>query len=146
MDTFDDSGLHKNLSLLGQSKSAPTKKLECFDAPEGVGIVDISSKEITAFCPLTHQPDFYSIHVRYIPNKRCVESKAFKLYLMTFREEGHFIEALSKIMLDDLVHAVEPKWMEVELEMVPRGGITINVKSTYQSKEDSSEYKIVQVS
>lgn len=131
MEEFDDSKLHENLTLLGQSKSKAQKTLECFPAPPGVGEVELSSDEITAHCPLTGQPDFYSIHVYYQPDQKCIESKAFKLYLMAFRDEGHFIEALSKIMLDDLVKACEPKWMKVVLRMNPRGGITIIATSEY---------------
>lgn len=132
---FDDSTIHEGLTLLGQARSQATKKLECFKAPpKGIKVVTISSDEITAFCPLTHQPDFYSIRLRYCPNDLCIESKAFKLYLMSFRETGHFIEALSKIMLDDFVEACHPKWMEVELEMKPRGGITINSIAEYKAE------------
>lgn len=131
MKRFDDSELHKDLTLLGRSKSKPTKNIECFKAPPNIKIVTISSDEITAFCPLTRQPDYYSIRVRYQPCNLCIESKSFKLYLMSFREEGHFIESLSKIMLDDFVNACNPLWMEVELEMRPRGGITINSISRF---------------
>jgi len=134
MEKFDDSRLHENLTFLGQMHSAPSKTIETFEAPFGIGVVVISSYEMTAFCPKTHQPDYYSIWVRYIPNKKCIESKAFKLYLMSYREEGHFIESLSKIILDDLVNQTEPAWMQVEIEMNPRGGITINAKSEYKNE------------
>jgi len=129
---FNDQELHNNLTKLGEARSAPSKTLETFNAPPDMGIVTISSKEMTAFCPKTHQPDYYSIWVRYIPNKKCIESKAFKLYLMSFREEGHFIEALTKIILDDFVKQISPKWMEVEMEMNPRGGIVINSKAEFK--------------
>lgn len=129
---FDDSKLHEGLTLLGQARSKATKKLECFKAPSSIKEVVISSDEITAFCPLTHQPDFYSIVVKYQPDALCIESKAFKLYLMTYRDTGHFIEALSKIMLDDFVEACNPKWMEVYLEMRPRDGITISSTARFE--------------
>lgn len=139
MKKFDDSEIHKSLTKLGEAKSLASKVIETFEIPGdlNLSVITISSKEMTANCPKTGQPDFYSIWVRYIPNTKCIESKAFKLYLMTFRNEGHFIEALSKIVLDELVEQTNPKWMEVEIEMAPRGGITINAKSEYKEDVDN---------
>jgi len=136
-ERLDDSTLHDSLTLLGQAHSFATKDIECFSAVPGVGVVDIFTSEITAHCPKTHQPDFYRINVSYQPDKRCIESKAFKLYLMSFRDEGHFIEAFAQIILEDLVNACSPVWMTVELEMTPRGGIGIKVKTKFIDVEKS---------
>lgn len=127
MEKFDDSHLADALTLLGQSGAQAQNNLECFPAPANCGVVTLKSKEITANCPKTGQPDFYAVEVRYFPKLKCLESKAFKLYLQTFRNTGHFIEAFATIILQDLASQLDPVWMSVNLEMVPRGGIGIQV-------------------
>ncbi len=134
MQKFDDSQFHKDLTLLGQTRQGAVKNIECFPAPPSVTDVEISTDEITAFCPLTKQPDYYAIRVNYSPREKCIESKAFKLYMMTFRDTGHFIEAFAKIVLDDLVEACDPWSMRVWLEMKPRGGIKIAATAAYTRK------------
>lgn len=98
--------------------------------------VEIRCPEFTALCPVTGQPDFAEITVRYIPGPKLIELKSLKLYLWSFREEGHFHEDVTNIILNDLVTALEPRWMEVEGEFNVRGGIYTKVRTQH-----NPEYK-----
>lgn len=85
--------------------------------------IAIRSPEFTSLCPKTGQPDFATIIVKYGPGEWCVESKSFKLYLMSFRNAGEFHEACVNRMCNDLVALLNPRWLTVKGEFTPRGGI-----------------------
>jgi 7-cyano-7-deazaguanine reductase len=89
--------------------------------------VTFTTREVTTLCPITGQPDFYRISISYIPARYCLESKSLKLYLFSFRQSGMFAEAMTNRILDDLVKACSPRWMQVESVMNPRGGIGLKV-------------------
>ena len=76
---------------------------------------------------MTSQPDFAEILVRYVPDARVVESKSFKLYLASYRDEGVFHEHVVNRILDDLVAACAPHWCEVTGRFNVRGGVAITV-------------------
>jgi 7-cyano-7-deazaguanine reductase len=79
--------------------------------------------EFTCLCPKTGQPDFAVIRIRYVADAACVELKSLKLYLVSFRDEGHFHEAVTNRILDDLVALLAPRRMSVEGDFHVRGGI-----------------------
>ena len=79
--------------------------------------------EFTCVCPMTGQPDFAAIRIRYVPDQLCVELKSLKLYLWSFRDEGHFHEAVTNRICDDLVAVLAPRELEVEGDFNVRGGI-----------------------
>ena len=81
--------------------------------------------EFTSLCPMTGQPDFATLTIRYIPDKRMVESKSLKLYLFSFRNHGDFHEDCVNIILDDLVWLMAPRYIEVLGDFNARGGISI---------------------
>ncbi len=83
--------------------------------------------EYTALCPVTGQPDFGTIVVRYVPDRLCVELKSLKLYLWSFRDEGHYFEEITNRILDDLVRVLEPRRMTVTGRFNVRGGIRTRV-------------------
>ena len=83
--------------------------------------------EYTAVCPVTGQPDFGTIIVHYVPDRLCVELKSLKLYLWSFRDEGHFFEQATNQILDDLVKAMKPRRLTVVGRFNVRGGITTQV-------------------
>ncbi len=87
--------------------------------------VTLSALEFTSLCPKTGQPDFGRVTIDYGPRDRCLESKALKFYLWSFRDEGAFCEALAARIADDVVFAVEPGWVRVRVEQYVRGGIEI---------------------
>jgi len=113
--------------------SAPSKDLACFDnpRPEREYEVRFECPEFTCVCPLTGQPDFANVRICYVPDRRCVELKSLKLYLWSFRGEGHFHEAVTNLILDDLVALLEPRRMTVEGEFNVRGGIRTLVKAQH---------------
>lgn len=93
--------------------------------PGSDAVVEFSTDELTAFCPVTGQPDFYVLKLSYRPAERLLESKALKLYLWGFRDKGAFAEDLAATMLDDLAAACEPRGMTVDLTQKVRGGLEL---------------------
>ncbi len=88
--------------------------------------------EFTSLCPVTAQPDFGEITIKYVPNKYCIESKSLKLYLFSFRNHNTFHEEAVNMILDALVKACAPRRAEVYGKFRPRGGIAINIKATFE--------------
>ncbi len=107
----------------------PSKNLETFDNPnpERDFTIHIRVPEFTCLCPLTGQPDFATIRIDYIADERCVELKALKMYMWSFREEGGFHEAMTNSILSDLVAATAPRFMRVTGEWNVRGGVYTTV-------------------
>jgi 7-cyano-7-deazaguanine reductase len=85
--------------------------------------VEIETDEFTAVCPWSGLPDFGTVRVRYVPQAKIVELRSFKYYLLTFRNVGIYQEHAVNRILEDLVGAAEPQWMEVILDYKVRGGI-----------------------
>lgn len=114
--------------------SRPSRELEVFPSPYPKRNFEIRMEcpEFTCLCPKTAQPDFAVIRITYIPNRLCVELKSLKLYLWSFRNEGAFHEKVTNQILDDLVAAVHPRWMEVEGDFKVRGGIHTVIKAVHQ--------------
>jgi len=111
---------------LGHAGSEHYAGLESFPNP-GVTRVEMTSDELAAICPVTGQPDLYTATIEYEPDSLCIESKSLKLYLMTFRNEGAFCEALAVRIRDDVAEALQlpAARVHVSLRQKPRGGITI---------------------
>ena len=111
---------------LGQPGSEAYAGLETFPNP-GVRRVEMTSDELAAVCPITGQPDLYVATIDYAPRERCIESKSLKLYLMQFRNQGEFCEALAERIRDDVADALAlpVEDVQVTLRQKPRGGITI---------------------
>ena len=120
----------RSLTLLG-SKAQPSRKLEAFPNhnPDRYYKVSLETSEFTCLCPATGQPDFALIRVDYVPDKKVVESKSFKLYLWSYRNEGVFHEHVINTILDDLVRALHPHYIKVTGKFNVRGGIAITVEA-----------------
>jgi len=93
--------------------------------PESDYWVTFDCPEFTSLCPMTGQPDFATITIRYIPDQQMVESKSLKLYLFSFRNQGDFHEDCVNMILNDLVKLMAPRYLEVLGTFNPRGGIAI---------------------
>jgi 7-cyano-7-deazaguanine reductase len=126
------------LTLLGQSHtkvpdSPDQAVLEAFPNPNPGRAywITLDCPEFTALCPITGQPDFGHLAIRYIPGKWCVESKALKIYLFSYRNTGAFHEAVVNRIMDDLVRAIKPRKMVVTGNFNRRGGIAITVEASY---------------
>lgn len=99
-------------------------KAEAFPAPQVQRVV-LEALEFTSICPRTGQPDFGSVTIEYTPAQHCIESKALKYYLWSFRDVGAFCESLAARIADDVVYAIQPKTVKVEVHQSVRGGIAI---------------------
>jgi len=95
--------------------------------------ITIQQPEFTSVCPMTGLPDFGCITIRYIPNNKIVELKSLKFYMLQYRNVGIFYEYVVNKILNDLVEALNPKWMEVAGNFSARGGITTKVAVEYNS-------------
>jgi 7-cyano-7-deazaguanine reductase len=93
--------------------------------------IAIDCPEFTSMCPKTGLPDFGTIHIRYVPDAKCIELKALKYYLLDYRNKGIFYESATNQILDDLVAACAPRRMTVAGEFTPRGGIKTTVTAMY---------------
>lgn len=113
-------------------------KLETFrnQFPDRDYVIEFDCPEFTSRCPVTGQPDFGHIKVRYVADGRCIESKSLKLYLYSFRNSDTFHEEAVNTILDAVVAACAPRRAVVIGKFRPRGGIAINVKACYKGDVD----------
>lgn len=109
--------------------SKPSKALATFanPSPGRDYRIHIEIPEFTCLCPVTAQPDFAHLVIDYVPGPSCVELKALKLYIWSYRNQAAFHEAVSHRILDDLVRATRPRYMRVEARFNVRGGIFTTV-------------------
>lgn len=96
--------------------------------------VKFNCPEFTTLCPITGQPDFAVLYINYVPHKRMIESKSLKLYLFGFRNHGTFHETCVNTIMDDLIKACDPKFIEIWGKFAPRGGISIDPYVNYGKK------------
>ena len=100
--------------------------------PERDYEIEIRAPEFTSVCPKTGLPDFGEIHIRYVPDRACIELKSLKYYLIEFRNQGIFYEAVTNRILNDLVALCQPRRMTVTGAFSARGGITTKVVVDYE--------------
>ena len=114
--------------------TAPSKTLETFANPEPGRDYTIRMRipEFTCLCPKTGQPDFATLHLEYVPDRKCVELKSLKLYVWSFRNEGAFHEAVTNRILDDLVRLTQPRFMRLTADFNVRGGIFTTVVAEHR--------------
>lgn len=116
-------------SVLGRDVSGPIEAARIQTVPwshtGSDATVEFETDELTAFCPVTGQPDFYELSLNYRPGERLLESKSLKLYLWGFRDRGAFAEDMAATILQDLVAACKPEQMTVDLAQKIRGGLKI---------------------
>ncbi len=130
----------QGLTLLHRNErnypDSPEKaRLEAFPNPamERDYEITFNCPEFTALCPITGQPDFGRIEIRYVPDQKCLESKSLKLYLFAFRNQGTFHEAVVNRILTDVVKAICPRKAVVLGDFNARGGIALRVEATFPS-------------
>ena len=124
-------------SLLTDEQVAnPASILEAFanPRPERDYQIEFVFPEFTSVCPVTGQPDFATITVRYVADRHCVEMKSLKLYFFAYRNKGIFYEAVVNTILDDLVNALRPRRMTVIGAFAVRGGPAGTVTAEYDAK------------
>jgi 7-cyano-7-deazaguanine reductase len=116
--------------------SQPAKTLETFSnpAPHRDYQIHMDIPEFSCLCPKTGQPDFAVLTLDYVADKLCVELKSLKLYIWSFRDEGHFHEDVTNRILDDLVKATKPRFMRLTAKFNVRGGIFTDVVAEHRKK------------
>lgn len=109
--------------------------METFDnpTPDRDYSIRIRIPEFTCLCPKTGQPDFATLHLEYIPDQRCLELKALKLYIWSFRDVGAFHEAVTNQMLSDLAELTAPRFMRLTAEFNVRGGIYTTIVAEHRA-------------
>ena len=130
--------MESDLSILSEShtrypESPDDAVLETFENehPERDYWIRFECPEFTALCPITGQPDFGTITIEYVPDKRCIESKALKLYLFSFRNQGIFHEAVVNRIANDILASATPRQARIQGHFNARGGIAIHVEVTH---------------
>ena len=120
--------------LASDMPSTPAKTLDTFPnpAPERDYHIHIEAPEFTCLCPLTGQPDFATLVLDYIPDRKNIELKGLKLYLWSFRDEGAFHEAVTNRILGDMVKAIRPRFMRLTARWYVRGGIFTTVVAEHR--------------
>jgi len=113
--------------------SEPSKQLATTDNPHPGRDYEVrcETPELTCLCPMTGQPDFATVVITYVPDQKIVELKSLKLYLWSYRDEGHFHEDVTNRILDDLVAATGPRSMTVVTDWNVRGGIHTTVTASH---------------
>jgi 7-cyano-7-deazaguanine reductase len=119
----------------------PTKIIETFPNPHPRNdyTIRFETREFTTNCPMTGQPDFARITVEYSPAQSCLESKSLKQYLWSFRDEGHFHEDVTNIIMNGMVAACQPRWLTVTGHFNIRGGIDFVITARYQNDNEAKE-------
>jgi 7-cyano-7-deazaguanine reductase len=109
---------------------------EYADKPYGQAMeIETVTDEFTSVCPFSGLPDFAVVRITYVPDKDCLELRALKYYLLSYRDVGIWYEHLVNRMLEDLVKACQPRSMTIEIECNPRGGLSSTVTATYDQAQ-----------
>jgi len=111
-----------------------SRQLETFDNPQSGRdyLIHMEIPEFTCLCPKTGQPDFATLLLDYIPDRRCIELKSLKLYIWSYRNEGAFHEAVTNRILDDLVAATSLRLMRLTARFYVRGGIFTTIVAEHR--------------
>jgi 7-cyano-7-deazaguanine reductase len=128
------SHLGRKSVLTDEQIREPRSILEAFDnpRPERDYEIEFSFPEFTSVCPVTGQPDFATIVVKYVPDRLCVEMKSLKLYFFSYRNKGIFYESVVNTILDDLVAVLRPRFMRVTGQFAVRGGTAGTVTAEHE--------------
>ena len=117
--------------------SKPSSQIETFPnpAPQRDYHVHMEIPEFTCLCPMTGQPDFAALYLDFVPDKKNIELKSLKLYIWSYRDQGAFHEAVTNKIVDDLVKAMQPRFLRLTAKFYVRGGIFTNVVAEYRKKD-----------
>lgn len=116
--------------------SAPSKELHVFlnPSPKRDYVIQFQVPEFTCHCPLTGQPDFAHFTIDCVPDQLCVELKSLKMYMWSYRNEGAFHEKVTNDILDDIVKAIQPRFLRITAKWYVRGGIYTNIVVEHRKK------------
>lgn len=117
------------------AKTAPLLTFDFQNQGPGEHWISISSPEFTAICPFSDWPDFGSVKIEYVPNKKCLELKSFKIYINAFREVKIFHETVTEVIFADFLEAVRPKKAKIEVDMNVRGNVKTVCRKFYKTDD-----------
>ncbi len=120
---------------LGKPVTQPVENLDTIPAPRGISQVAMTTDEVASSCPVTGQPDFYTVKIEYQPIELCIESKSLKLYLWGFAKRSLFAESIAAEIRDRVVKDISPKSCTVTTIQKARGGISIETIATFPLPE-----------
>jgi 7-cyano-7-deazaguanine reductase len=103
-------------------------------APERDYVIHMEIPEFTCLCPMTGQPDFATLVLDYVPDRKCVELKSLKLYVWSYRDQGAYHEAVTNRILDDLARLLAPRFMRLTARFYVRGGIFTTVVAEHRKR------------
>ncbi len=111
---------------------ADASLLEAFPNPhpDGHYLIEHTAREFTSLCPVTSQPDYGTIFIRYVAGNSCVELRSLKQYFQSFRNDGVYYEDVTNRILQDLASCCEPRWMEITSCWSVRGGIQSTITAS----------------
>ena len=129
-----ETGYTEDHARKGLTESLP--ELQCFpnQFADSDYMIEIEIPEYSSVCPKTGLPDSGCLKIEYIPDRHCLELKSLKFYILAYRNLGIFYENAVNRILEDLVKAVQPRWMKIRGEFNPRGGIYTRVEREYRKK------------
>ncbi len=114
-----------DLKHLGKPSNQPIDRVDLIPWAGGVIQVRLDCAEFTSLCPVTHQPDFATLTIEYVPGAHLMETKSVKLYLWRYRDQRAFNETLIDAIAEDLTGQIRPRWLRVTGRFHPRGGIGV---------------------
>ena len=116
--------------------STAAASLELFDNPnpDRDYTIRVRIPEFTCLCPKTGQPDFATLYLDYVPDRRCIELKSLKIYIWSYRDQGAFHEAVTNQILDDLAAVCAPRYMRITAKFNVRGGLYTNVVAEHRAR------------
>lgn len=116
--------------------SRPSSSLQIFPNPNPGRDYRIHMEipEFSCLCPMTGQPDFATLLLDYVPDKKCVELKSLKLYVWSYRDRGAYHEAVTNLILEDLVRATAPRYLRLTARFNVRGGIFTTVVTDHRKR------------
>jgi len=121
------------------------KHLETFENPQldTDYTIRMNIPEFTCLCPLTGQPDFAELSIEYVPDKLCVELKALKLYVTSFRDKGAFHEAITNEILSDIASLLKPRFIRITADFNVRGGIYTQVTAEHRHPDWQAQTPVI---
>jgi 7-cyano-7-deazaguanine reductase len=124
--------------------TAPSKELHVFANPSAGRdyVIQFQIPEFTCLCPLTGQPDFAHFTIDMICDELCIELKSLKMYMWSYRDEGAFHEKVTNTILDDIVAAIDPRFVRITAKWYVRGGIYTNVIAEHRRKGWTPEPRV----
>lgn len=134
-DQIDTRELRKMLA-----ERAPLLTFDFKQESAGEHWISITTPELTSICPFSEYPDFGRVKIEYVPAKKCLELKSFKLYINAFRDVRIFHETLTEVIFADFLHATKPRKAKLEVKMNPRGNIKTVCRKFYKTDDSQRSF------